>query len=155
MLNQFKRWLEEKSKSSEASIHDAQLFRYATLAVSEFEKTSGSEYDTIVVACNESGETAIYFNGELQDREDSNDAYEIARITESLPCRVITISPTSCRSWPKLLSEIPLLPALPRETNEATSVVWWKGKPLEDYTKDELIGIVKDLGKRLTALLFR
>lgn len=64
----------------------------------------------ITVVCGEDRETAIYLNGELQEREDSNDAYEIARVTKSLPCRVETRNPVGwkCgRNWPQLLSDIP------------------------------------------------
>lgn len=64
----------------------------------------------ITVVCGEDRETAIYLNGELQEREDSNDAYEIARITKSLPCRVTTRNPVGwqCgKNWPQLLADVP------------------------------------------------
>jgi hypothetical protein len=65
----------------------------------------------ITVVCGEDRETAIYLNGELQEREDANDAYEIARITKSLPCRVTTRNPVGwqCgKDWPQSLLDVPL-----------------------------------------------
>ena len=65
---------------------------------------------SVTVVCGEDRETAIYLNGELQDREDSNDAYEIARITKSLPCRVTTRNPVGwqCgKNWPQSLLDVP------------------------------------------------
>ena len=64
----------------------------------------------ITVVCDEDRETAIYLNGELQKREDANDAYEIARITKSLPCRVTTRNPVGwqCgKDWPQSLLDVP------------------------------------------------
>lgn len=64
----------------------------------------------ITVVSGEDRETAIYLNGELQGRVDTNDACEIARVTGSLPCRVTTRNPVGweCdRNWPQSLADVP------------------------------------------------
>ncbi|WP_417744779.1 hypothetical protein [Rosistilla oblonga] len=47
----------------------------------------------ICIVCDMPGRTAVYLNGELQERDDHNDAYEIARLTQGKPCVVTTWNP--------------------------------------------------------------
>lgn len=76
----------------------------------EVSHNAGPEH-SVTVVCGEDGETAVYLNGKLQDRRDTNDAYEIARVTKSHPCIVETRNPDGwqCgKNWPELLKDVPL-----------------------------------------------
>jgi len=65
----------------------------------------------VVVVCDDYGETAVYLNGVHQERFNTNDAYDVARVTNGKPCRVVTRSAVGCPScggWPLRLSDITL-----------------------------------------------
>ena len=64
---------------------------------------------TVVSTCvNGEFNSAVYLNGKLQKRFDQNDAYEIARITKSKPCRVVTRNLRRYeKPFPRLLSDLP------------------------------------------------
>lgn len=63
----------------------------------------------IVIVCDERMKTALYKGGVLQNRVDSNDGYEVARLSEGGACKVRTRNPVDWTAdpWPDYLLDIP------------------------------------------------
>lgn len=65
----------------------------------------------LTIVCDDvSGSTRVYADGVLCARFDSNDGYEIARLSHGLPCIVETRNPHQWRAngnWPESLADVP------------------------------------------------